>query len=397
MKHNIERNIWVLIIGSGINTLGVFISLPLITIYGLHQLGLSVVEVGFLSGIWPVTLFLTSFFCGILAERWGYLKTLRLGLSLSVISFATMGISTSLSLFSISLGIFGLGKAMLDSSIRAAMVSLAKGKKEEYFFRMRYLFQNIGNVVGPLIGIIIYDKIIGYTFLLSSIMFLIFLLASYTLLRAQDFKVVKVDPISAKDTFSVLKDLNLQFWLLSSLFIVMAYGAYEALMPAVIIDSKNTRPAFGILVSLNALVVVLFQFIHIKYLKNLSLSKSISIGFGLLSIGFLFFIFEWQVFVMTIIATILVAIGEAILFPCFDIVMGKIAPDDKRAIYYGASSLSQVGFFVGPSVGGFLLSMGGQSVLFVSCTMFILISSVFFFKVSREKNFVLTKQQDASI
>ncbi|NER40323.1 MFS transporter [Bacillus megaterium NBRC 15308 = ATCC 14581] len=155
---------------------------------------------------------------------------------------------------------------------------------------MRYLFQNIGNVVGPLIGIIIYDKIIGYTFLLSSIMFLIFLLASYTLLRAQDFKVVKVDPISAKDTFSVLKDLNLQFWLLSSLFIVMAYGAYEALMPAVIIDSKNTRPAFGILVSLNALVVVLFQFIHIKYLKNLSLSKSISIGFGLLSIGFLFFI-----------------------------------------------------------------------------------------------------------
>ncbi|MCU5758202.1 MFS transporter [Bacillus cereus] len=383
----INRKIWVLICGSGLSTLGIFISIPIITIYAMDYFKLSVVQVGFISGIWPVTQFSMSFFCGIIAERWGYLRTLRLGIILNSMSFLFMAISVNLIQFSLSLVLFGLGKAFSDNSVRATMIALAEEDEVERYFRLRYLLQNVGNVLGPLIGVAAYGLLFGNTFILSTVVFLMFLFATFIWLRLNDFRNEKPKKNSTVlKTFLVLKDTNLQLWILSSMFIIIAYGAYEGLMPAVVLGSGGDRPAYGVLVSLNALVVIVFQLIQLRLFKDVDINKSIVCGFFLLTSGFFLFALDWNAFVMTIVATIVVSVGEAILFPCFDVIMGRIAPSEQKAVYYGAGGLSQVGFFIGPSIGGLLLEYGGSVFLFIACSTSIIFSGIIFNKISKERN-----------
>lgn len=57
---------WALILGSALNTLGLFITIPIINIYAVDAFHLSAVQIGFISGIWPGTVFCMSF----LLECW---------------------------------------------------------------------------------------------------------------------------------------------------------------------------------------------------------------------------------------------------------------------------------------------------------------------------------------
>ncbi|WP_188332435.1 MFS transporter [Alicyclobacillus suci] len=373
---------WALILGSALNTLGLFITIPIINIYAVDAFHLSAVQIGFISGIWPGTVFCMSFFTGMLAQRRGYVDTLRGGTAVNGLSFLLMTFASNISIFCFSLFLLGLGKAMADSSSRAAIRYLSSTGDSERYFRLRYLLQNVSCVIGPLIGVAAYRFIYGKTFLISMLMFLVYLIITFTGLRRRDFKNESNDQPSILKNFSVLKDGSLQLWIMSGTCILIAYGAYESLMPVVILNAHGTRPNYGFLVSLNAIVVILIQLGHLKLFKNSSLRRSILFGFILLAAGFALYAIEWEPYVMTVIATIVVSIGESVLFPCFDVVMGRISPDNKSALYYGAGELRQVGFFLGPSIGGLLLAYGGPVSLFIASALSIIVAGVLFNRVA---------------
>lgn len=390
--YNFEIQLWLLIICSGISTLALFLSFPLVNIYLAKNFNLLPAEIGLISGIMPITIMLFSISCGKIVEKLGYSLSIKLGIFINLFSFIVMALIKNLLLFSISLSLIGLGKLFFDNSIRANILALSKGEQVNRFFRLRYLFQNIGNAIGPLIGVYFFEKLYNMTFLITAIfLFSIFLLAFFikdiskkNYLRKNYFNPQQV---------SIIKDKKFQIWILSSLFIIMGYGAYEELMPLIILESNGLRPEFGVLVSLNAVTVIISQFILLKIPKYITLKKNIIFGFLFIIFGFLFMMITFQSFFLTIFAVILFSIGESLLFPCYDIIIGNISSEEKRAEYYSVGEIKQIGFFLGPAIGGVILTLTSQYVFFILCIVFSLISWLFLNKLTNKSIYFEERSQ----
>lgn len=369
------RKMWVLLLGSSLSTFGIFLSLPLVSMHVLQVFHLSTYEIGFLAGIWPITVTSCSFLCGMAADRWGYLLALRLSALINSMAFIFLALAPSVPAFAIGLILFGLGKGFFDSSIRSAMTCVCPVNLREKYFRIRYMLQNVACIVGPLVGVVAYKYLEAWAFGLSSFAYVLFFLLAL-LLKSKDFKSAHDSvAISLLAKLRVARDMRLLSLVLSGVLLLMAYGAYEAFMPVVVANSSGHRPEFGILVSWNAAVVVIFQLVHLRFLTSFSTLKSAALGAILMMSGFLIFSLEFEPYVLSFVAVLIFSIGEGFLSPCFDILIDKIAPARQKALYFGAGEFKQVGFFLGSAAGGLVLGIGGNRLLFLSCAAWIALSA----------------------
>jgi MFS family permease len=187
--------------------------------------------------------------------------------------------------------------------------------------------------------------------------------------------------ISFFHKLKIIRNTNLFFWILSGTLILMSFGAYESFMPVISAQAGGQMPSFGILVSLNAVVVILFQLIHLNHLKNVTLSKSVAIGFTLMALGFFLYTVGFKLYAMTFVATVVFSVGESFLFPCFEVYMDKIAPESQKALYFGAGEIKQIGFFLGPVLGGLLVEAGGRVLLFSVCGLWIILAAIALYRI----------------
>jgi MFS family permease len=372
MKHNSppSREIMVLLAASFLSTFGIFLALPIISLHAYKTFQLSTTEVGVLSGIWPATVFCLSFVCGMLSDRFGSLLALRFAAILNTVAFFSLAVSPNLATFSLGLFLFGIGKSFFDSSIRAAMVAVCAPEQREKYFRIRYTLQNTGCMLGPLAGVFAYRLIDRAAFALTSLSYM-FAFALFLIPRTTSFPGEASKHGGLLEKLRVVGDLRLFWWILSGTFLLMSYGAYESFMPIIAEQSSGARPSFGILVSLNAGIVVLCQVIHLRWFQTMPVNSSITLGFILMVAGFLFFAVDYSMFFMTLVAVMILSIGEGLLFPCFEVLLDRIAPQRQKALYYGAGELKQIGFFIGPLIGGVLMQKGGYVLLFLCCAAWV--------------------------
>ncbi len=77
------------------------------------------------------------------------------------------------------------------------------------------------------------------------------------------------------------------------------------------------------------------------------------------------------------------SVGEVFIVPSEFAIIDRIAPDNRRGSYFGAQSFTQLGGFVGPYVGGVLLSVWNGTVMFPGVSSLALLSVVFYLLVGR--------------
>jgi MFS family permease len=65
-------------------------------------------------------------------------------------------------------------------------------------------------------------------------------------------------------------------------------------------------------------------------------------------------------------AIIVMSLAEAILFPTMNVHIDRLAPDHLRGVYFGAASLSELGFAIAPLGGGIILDYFSGFGLFMT-------------------------------
>lgn len=73
--------------------------------------------------------------------------------------------------------------------------------------------------------------------------------------------------------------------------------------------------------------------------------------FALGDIGFAFS----HSLVPMIVSMAIFTLGEILNYPAANMLIDKLAPEHMRGTYFGAQTLTNLGHFMGPWVGGFLL------------------------------------------
>jgi MFS family permease len=141
-----------------------------------------------------------------------------------------------------------------------------------------------------------------------------------------------------------------------SVLLFIAMGQMASTLSIFAVDMVGFLPSqYGLLLTLNGLIVIFFQYPMTLVLRRLAKYRALILGslfyaVGYLSLGWITE-FGWALGAMAIITT-----GEIIHAPITLSVIGELAPSDQRGRYMGSFGLSQtVGIAVGPLVGGLLL------------------------------------------
>lgn len=131
--------------------------------------------------------------------------------------------------------------------------------------------------------------------------------------------------------------------------------------------------------SLNGLTVILCQAVLTKWSEKYSLVRRIALGgvlFALAETGFAFSP-GWTGF---LISMFVFTHGEILIIPAEYAQIDQITPEGMRGTYYGAQSISELGNFLGPWAGGWVLSSLGGQTMFLALSVLSLTSILFFWK-----------------
>ena len=113
-------------------------------------------------------------------------------------------------------------------------------------------------------------------------------------------------------------------------------------------------------------------------MEKTSIIKAISVGISIFATGLLLFNFSTSTW-MFIGSMVIFSLGEILTFPLMGAAIERIAPVDQKAIYLGAGQLNNIGGFIGPIFGGWLLVnlMGGMYIVIAA---FMMCSIIFYVK-----------------
>jgi MFS family permease len=127
------------------------------------------------------------------------------------------------------------------------------------------------------------------------------------------------------------------------------------------------------------MTVLLAQVPLTRWAEKLSLFRRIALGGLLLAAGEVGFAFSagWIGFIL---AMVIFTLGEILVIPAEYAQIDQITPAGMRGTYYGAQSFSELGNFIGPWLGGILLSFYGGKTMFLAMALISLASLLFYRK-----------------
>jgi len=148
------------------------------------------------------------------------------------------------------------------------------------------------------------------------------------------------------------------------LFIVM--GQMTSTLSIFAVDRVGfSTSQYGLLLTLNGLIVIFFQYPVTVALRRLAKFRVLIIGSLLYALGYLAFgwitRFGWALAAMAVVTA-----GEIIFSPVALAVIGELSPQSQRGRYMGVFGLSEtIGIAMGPLLGGILLDAFPSDLRFV--------------------------------
>ncbi|MFW9770745.1 MAG: MDR family MFS transporter [Candidatus Heimdallarchaeota archaeon] len=334
----------VLTLATFIDTLGRFLLFPFFAIYITEHFNVGLIEVGLLFSIFSAGNIIGGVIGGALADKYGRRKIILFGLVVSGISSISMGLVNDLYVFYILASVLGL-IGNFGGPARQAMVSdlLPKEKRAEGFGILRVAL-NVSAVIGPIFGGMLATRSYMLLFIadaVSSIItgIIVFIVIPETKPQSLDNKPEESVFKTIIGYKEVLKDGLFLLFLSVSAITVLVYMQLNSTL-SVFLWEVHSFPVetFGWLLSMNAVMVVIFQFWITKKLSKYAPMKMMALGtlFYMVGFGMYGFISEPYMF---FIAMGILTIGEMIVIPVSQSAVASFAPEDKRGRYMAVFGL----------------------------------------------------------
>lgn len=360
--------VWTTIFGTFLTRLTYFMIWPFMAVLLKDRFALAPLIIGvILSGAALIAASM-SFFVGNASDRFGRRVVILAGTLTSALAFGLLAIATQLELFVLCILLVGVGYSLLDPPSKAMMSDeIAEPKSRELAFNLRYFMLNVGAGVGPLIGL--YFGLTGQqsTFALLMTTYLLYSVAVAWYSRHQQaVSALQKAAASVSNTWQVLKvDRAFQRLVLANLLIMVCYAQFEATLVQFVdaVRPERSVQLYALLVTVNALTIVCCQFPLLALLRSFALHQRIYLSLALFALGFS--AYGWIPHhndLAWILATLVMSLGEAILFPTLNVQIDTMAPHHLRGSYFGANALHGFGFALGPALGGALLQWTGVGV-----------------------------------
>jgi MFS family permease len=237
-------------------------------------------------------------------------------------------------------------------------------------FALLRLAINLGMSVGPLVGGVLSGISYSYLFIgnaLTSFLFglLVLVMLPETKPAPRDSDVEVARRRGYRDVFA---DRMMRLYLLAMIAGTYVYVQTTATLPLHVRDAQLSNQFYGLLLGINAFVIVLFELPLVKFTERRDPRRVMALGLVLLAVGVgATGVADGR---SALIATVLVwTLAEMIYTPVATAYPGMLAPEHLRGRYQGAEGIAiTIAQTAGPALGGLLYGLNADSH-WVVCTL----------------------------
>lgn len=357
--HRFEPELWVVTVTQFFIAIGFSICIPFLSLYLYQDRGLSMIQVGMILLVAGLCSAISQALGGVLSDRFGRRPILLIATLVSVFSFSGLAVLIGISapVWAIAI-IYIAGRSILTTTrpVLSAMVAdfTSKERLTEAYGILR-IGANMGWAAGPAIGgylatFLPYGWLFGIAPLTCGIVSLII----FFFIRESSHGTSK--GAGFRSMLTIANDRPFLAFAVISILLFIVMGQMISTLSIFAVDMVGfSKAQFGLLLTLNGLIVIFFQYPMTLALKRIAKFRALMLGsllygFGYLSLGWITQ-FGWALAAMAVITG-----GEIIHAPVSLSVIGELSPEDQRGRYMGLFGLSQtIGMAVGPLLGGILL------------------------------------------
>lgn len=317
MYRNLKKEIYVLCFGRVVTGMGSLIW-PMLTLILSGKLGMNASQIGLYTMAISLVMIPCNLLGGKLADRFNKKKII---ICFDILTFIFFLICSFLEVSMFSMIVYSIGSVfqqMESASYDALIADLSAPQERERAFSLSYLSVNLGLVLAPTIGGILFADYLYLAFLISgfSILFSTILIYFHVKDIKTEIDPEKINIYEESDDSSLIEVLKkrkiLIFYFLIASISGIIYAQFNFLIPLHLEQSFYEKSAllFGILTSVNASVVIFATPILTRLFANMLDLHRIVLGNFLEIIGLSVYIFVNSQFYVCIIAMIIFTFGE---------------------------------------------------------------------------------------
>ncbi len=361
LYHEYPPQFRVLIGALFIDRLGGALIFPFLTLYITRQFGVGMTEVGIIFGLFSLSSIIGSMISGALTDHLGRKQMLIAGLVISALTSLFMGAAHSFALFCSGAIIAGLFSNIGGPAQQAMVADLLPEKQRTQGFGLLRVVANLAVTIGPAIGGLLAGR--SYLILFISDAVLSTITAAIVFVAIKETRPVSQAAAPEQtigQTFrgygKVLRDTTVILFIGASILMVFVYMQMNSSLAVYLRDAHGVPDrGFGYLLSLNAALVVLFQFPVTRRIAKYRPLRLMAAGSLLYAIGFGMYGFV-STYGLFIAAMLIITVGEMLTAPTGQALVARFAPEDMRGRYMAVFGFSWViPFTVGPLLAGLIM------------------------------------------
>lgn len=363
------QQFWLLLGASFIDMVGNALIFPFFALFLTDKFNVSLSEVGVLFAIFSIAGIVGSTIGGALADRFGRKPMALFALIMSAASNMTVVLVPNFTWLYVLAPVIGLVGAFGQPAWQAMLADLLPEDKRAEGFGLLRMFFNVAVMFGPMIG----GLLAGVSYLLlfsvdavTSIVTAIILAIKLRETRPADEPGTAnqlAEPETLTATFRgygrVLRDGTFMAFVGLGTIAWLVYHQMNTTLAVFLRDEHDFSPqSFGLLIGMNALMVVIMQFWITRKIRGYAPLLVSAVGVGLYTVGFGMYGFVSGA-LMFILAMIIITLGEMIAVPVFQAIAANLAPTHMRGRYMAVLGFS------GAISGGLGTWLAGQIILYL--------------------------------
>ncbi len=378
-KRVYPRQFWLLFWGVFANRASFSMVWPFLTIYLTQEVGLALVVVTLLISARSFSSLFATLAVAPLMDRFGRRQGMIAGLVGSAMLFVAMAFARDLPVWLLIMVFHGIVMPLFNIGVYAMVADTVEEASRANAYALIRVVANAGIAVGPIVGGFVILTSFSLVFILTAAVFVVLAALIYIFIAEQPRIIRQPQQMAARGYSFLLRDRLFIGFIIALFFTEMATTHMFTLLNVYVINEYGLLPShYSLLVTINAVMVVLFQVTVTRFTSRFAPFPVLAFGALIYALG-IFSVALGSQFMHFALSMVVVTVAELVVSPTVLTLVARIAPLDMRARYMGVMELIYpVASGVGPVIGGYLSDYVAPVMIWVNAGFMTLIGAVIF-------------------
>ncbi|MDX2705341.1 MFS transporter [Streptomyces sp. PA03-6a] len=384
MFRGLPRGFWWLWSSTLVNRLGTFVY-PFLTLYLTLDRGFSATAAGLVVSCFGLGSVAGSLVGGELSDRLGRRSTMAGSYVVTAAVTAALAVTTQVAAVVVLTFLFGAGSSAPRPALSAMISDLVGPEDRQRAFSLNYWAVNVGfGLSSAMAGFLVRADFV-WIFIGDAVTTLACgLIAWWRLPETRPTtkhasSAPTAGPAAARGMTLALRDGRLLVLTAVSLALWLLFHQGVTTLPVAMEGQGLSARTYGLVISLNGLVVVLLQIPLTSWLRGRRRGPLLAGAALLFGAGFGVTAFARDVALVYGLGVVIWTVGEMVFAPTSAAVVADMSPPHLRGRYQGVFGFgTAAASFVAPIAGGVVLDLAGGTVLWAGCAAVGLLASCAF-------------------